>query len=205
MAVFAALALAFLMTVGALAVDGGGIIAARDEARVAADAAALAAASAFVDGDATLAQPRAVEYASKNAIRGVKIKASEVTVNVVEDSTKVYVTIKREGVPLWFARAFGKTGATITAKATAGTRAATSARCVKPFAPPDLWHDQDDDANHNRVPDAGENWTYSATAGDFYRTLGASTPAGKPFTGYGSNYRGRFRDVGTQVVLRPMG
>ncbi|HUP90329.1 MAG TPA: pilus assembly protein TadG-related protein [Longimicrobiales bacterium] len=206
MAIFAGLALAFLMTIGALAVDGGSIVSARSDARQAADAAALAGASAFVDAmSPATATARATDFATKNYIHGAKIIASEVTVRVVDDSAKVYVTIERPNVPLWFGRALGFNTYKVKVTSAAGTRAGTSARCVKPFAPPDLWADQDDDTNHNKIPDAGEVWQYDPSLGDYYRTVGGRTPANKPPTGYGSNYRGQFRDVGTQIQLRSMG
>ncbi|MGH7574112.1 MAG: hypothetical protein ACREM1_03145, partial [Longimicrobiales bacterium] len=95
-------------------------------------AAALAGASAFLNPGADAAQ-RARHYATLNDIRGVPIDAEEVTVTVFGVDS-INVRVRRESVPLWFARLFGFTARPVAAAATAGTAPANSANCVAPLA-----------------------------------------------------------------------
>ena len=85
--VFAALALAFLLSAGALAVDAGSLYTAKGDAQKAAAAAALAGASVFIDqGSASEARARAEDYALMNSIHGERIRSDEVRVTVISDS-----------------------------------------------------------------------------------------------------------------------
>src|SRR3954468_10548179 len=104
--ILVAISAAVLFLAGAVAVDGGMLYTAHSDAPRAADAAALAGASAFVDYGATTAaqeaRNRATDYATRNSMSGSPIAAGEVTVRVVPDSTKVVVSVRRPAVRMWF-------------------------------------------------------------------------------------------------------
>lgn len=199
-----------LISVPALVIDLGALFTARAEAQRAADAAALAGASAYLDHlpeiAESFAEERALEYAQLNHIRNASIESDEVYVDIVPDDFRVRVQIRREGLPTRFARFFGVTEMSVSADATAEAVPATSARCVKPFALPDVWHDADDDTDGDRLWDEGEQWEYEPDQGDHYaRYSGHGDPNQ---TGYGSHWRdatdpnGIQRDFGRQLVLK---
>lgn len=190
----------------ALAVDVGMLFAARSEAQRAADAAALAGASAFIDisplGVADSARGRAALYAMQNTVQGVSVRAGEVTVQVVTDSSKVRVWIRRPGIATWFARFLGINTAAVSARAAARAVDAPTTPCVKPFAPPDMWADVDDDLNGNHVWDSNEYWSYNPAVGDRYQPYPAPAGSTSTPTGYGSNYRDNKGDWGRQMILK---
>ncbi len=199
-----------VMAVLALAIDLGMLFTARAEAQRAADAAALAAASAFQEVDADLAEApartRAVEFAEKNHIRGASITEDEVTVEVKKDQRLVRVWVRRDSLPTWFARLLGIPFASVGAMAAAQAQEGGSARCLKPFALPDIWQDADDDTDpFNHLWDEGEEWTFDESAGDYYKAY--SGPGGdSDETGYGSAWRDGFgpieADYGRQIQLK---
>lgn len=206
-------AMAALLAMLALGIDLGGLFNARSEAQRAADAAALAGASAFLEYQEDEAQnaaiDRAVAYASNNEIRNQPIAAEEVSVWVNLDSATVRARVRRDGVPTWFARLFGIDGVDVGAEATAWAGEAGAATCLKPFAVPDMWEETNDDLNHNRLWDPGERWKYDPAEGDRY--VGYSGPGGSNETGYGSDWRNgqtdgdglRFnRDYGRRITVK---
>jgi hypothetical protein len=193
-----ALAMTALIALLALGIDLGALFNARSEAQRAADAAALAGASAFLeyqqDQAQAAAEERAVDFATSNEIRNELIAADEVSVWVDLDSSTVRARVRREGVPTWFARLLGIDAVNIGAEATAWAGAAGAAQCVKPFAIPDMWEETSDDWNSNRIWDEGEHWKYDPGGGDRY--AGYSGPGGGPSeTGYGSDWRDGQVDV----------
>lgn len=194
-----------ILSLMALAIDLGMLRAARGEAQRAADAAALAGASAFMemakesaDGPA---RQRATEYAGRNSLQGDAFDASEVAVQVIPDRSTVRVQIRRPAVATWFARAFGVASAPVSASAAAHATRAPSTRCVKPFVPPDMWADMDDDHNRNKIQDPWEKWEFEPDRGDFYNPGGPAATSNRPETGYGSAYRGDTRDRGRRMML----
>jgi hypothetical protein len=208
-----------------LAVDLGMLYTARSEAQRAADAAALAGASAFMEGDpllnpelVTLAEERAYETAALNLIRNNAILAEEVTVEPIPAEAKVRVTIRRENIGLWFAPVLRITEAAVAARAAAEAApagAASPARCIKPFAIPDMWRKNQgntQDQNGNQIWDLEplEEWSWedprpargnrSAYAGDIYRP-----PSDPEATGYGSESRSGVRDARGRQYTRDEG
>jgi hypothetical protein len=145
--VLVALSAAALVSVVALAVDVGMLYVARAEAQRAADAAALAGASAFIDYDPLLlpaaardtAVLRAESYATRHLLMREPITGAEVSTRVILDSAKVRVVVRREAVPLFFARIFGVEAVPVAATAAAVAADANETSCIKPFALPDLW------------------------------------------------------------------
>jgi hypothetical protein len=194
-----------ILSMMALAIDLGMLRTAHGEAQRAADAAALAGASAFMEMDpdqaAIAGQERAVDFATRNTLQGQAFGAEEVVVNVLKDTRTVRVKVRRPAVPTWFARMFGVNSAPVSARAAAHATRAPSTRCVKPFVPPDLWAETADDLNKNGEWDVWEMWEYEPDEGDFYNPGGPGATSSKPETGYGSSYRGMSKDRGRKVML----
>jgi hypothetical protein len=203
--VFVVILLLVLLAIGSLAVDLGMLYAARAEAQRAADAAALAGASAFaepVPNAADSARARALAYAALNPIQRTPVRPEEMAVHVDLDSAIVRVRIRRGKIGTFFARSFGVDSAAVSARATAWAQPAPRTTCVKPFAPPDMWADADDDLNVNRLMDNGEVWKFDERMGDRFAPYTGNRAASPPETGYFSVYRGADRDFGRQIVIK---
>jgi len=208
--VFVAVSLGALLGFLALAIDLGAMFVARADAQRAADAAALAGASAFLTftgGQAVApAEDRAMEYALRNTFRNGPIDSNEVDVRVVPESSKVGVWVHRDSVQTMFARVLGRRWVPIGAYAEAEAADAGAARCLKPMAVPDIWYDANGDANGNRIRDGNEVWTYGDDPGDYYEPY--SGPGGSPTeTGYGSSWRNGYAppamgDYGRQIKIK---
>ena len=206
--VIVALTMAGLIALLALGIDLGALFNARSEAQRAADAAALAGASAFLEfqqeSARSVAVERAVTFATSNSIRSKPIAPEDVTVSVNLDSSTVRARVRRNGVPTWFARLFGVDAVDVSAEATAWAGAAGAAQCVKPFAMPDLWQERTEDLNQNRSWDEGEGWTYDPDGGDRYAPY--SGPGGaSDETGYGSGWRDGYTDAQGRAYGRDYG
>lgn len=213
--VLVAVALVAMMGMATIAIDLGMLIKTRAEAQRAADATALAGASAFltdlsVAAESTEAVRRARQVADTNYMAGVKIDSlAELEVWVITDSQKVRTRVRRATVPTWFARVFGVNSLPIGARAAAVADYASGTTCVKPIAVPDLWKDAGDlvangGDGDNRY-DSGEAWLWNgAPTPDVYNT--AHYAGDGTGTGLGSDLRNTYafeRDWGLQVVLRP--
>lgn len=199
--------LTMALAMGAVAVDVGMIYTARAEAQRAADAAALAGASAFAEPTpprvvADTARARAIAYAAMNPIQRTAVRPEEVQVQVIPDSAKVRVWVRRGSVGTWFARAFGVDSALVGARAAAWALPAPRTDCVKPFAPPDMWHDADDDLNRNRLQDGLEIWKFETKTGDYFLPFTGNPSARPAETGYWSTYRGPDRDFGRRIAIK---
>lgn len=183
-----AVSMFLFLGLAALAVDLGMIKATGAQAQRAADAAALAGASAFIDFLKTdpqavdTARARALDYATRQQLRTSPIIAGEVTVDVIPDSEKVRVHIERDGLPTWFANTFGVSSVSVgrTAAAVAST-AGVSNNCIKPFFLPDIWRETTQDTNHNNIIDNltknGEQWFYEPANGDTYKAFNPDNPS----------------------------
>jgi Flp pilus assembly protein TadG len=212
-AALVAVSLTALVSIMALGIDIGMLFNARSEAQRAADSAALAGASAFLDfpaNEATKpARERAIEYATQNTVRNSAVDPSEVEVQVNVDSATVTVAVRRAGVSTWFARLFSVSEVAIGARATAQASDAGTAQCLKPFAVPDAWEEVSEDRNRNRIQDPGETWKFDPNQD---RYLPYTGPGGDPIeTGYGGNWRDPFpdgfgrrydRDYGRQITIK---
>ena len=160
-----AIAMVSLLAITALAVDLVSLYAARGEIQRAADAAALAGAKAFVDASVTtdpnrpqlqpIAQTMAQAYASAAAAQNlVSGGAPQFSAPPTFDFTtypgnpRIYVTLERTGLPLFFARIWGGQFASVRATAIAeaynpaysqsntNSFVPTAPKCVKPFLVP---------------------------------------------------------------------
>jgi Flp pilus assembly protein TadG len=215
-AVFIAVSLAALLGMVALAVDFGMLMKTRSDAQRSADAAALAGAQEFLKGKPAdmkvSALNNALEYASRNYVgwkyvdtsakvvtdSGVRLVANtpEAYVQVIPDSQRVRVFIRRSSTATWFGHMLGIDFVPITIKAAAEAVNAGTGKCVKPFAVPDIWQDNNNDANANRLPDlAGqqgkkgeETWQWDPTD-TYYRYEDPNNPNAAQWTGYGSSWR----------------
>jgi Flp pilus assembly protein TadG len=162
--VLVALSLVTLLAMAALAIDVVTLYVARGEAQRAADAAALAGAKAFVDSGVTtdpsnttlrtLAQNVANAFINgilpQNKIAGVQPTMTAVpTFDFTQDGNpKITVTLQRTNLPIFFARIWGTSLATVTATATAeaynpsnsqtitGNLVPIAPKCVKPWLMP---------------------------------------------------------------------
>jgi hypothetical protein len=200
--VMVAISLVVLLGMGALAVDLAAGFAWRAEAQKIADSGALAGGSAFLDlPDAQApdeATERAYEYALRHTIKGEPVDSSEVTVQVVPDDRLVRVQIRREGMPVWFSRVLGWESIDISAVAAAQAVAASTARCLKPIALPDLWDDADQDTNEDELWNEGEEWGFGSSPDDKYVRYDGSNEG--VATGYGSDHRGG--DYGRRIQIK---
>lgn len=194
--VFFAFMIGALLSLGALAADVGMLMTVRSEAQRAAEAAALAGAGLYKNDDPTEAEVEALarEYASKNHVGNEYVTGTDtsaVTVEVFEDEMRVRVTVAGTA-NLLFARLIGRSQMPVSAVAAARLLNGGGAKCVKPFALPDLWQEltPGSDANSNDVYDAGESWRYTPGV-DHYKRW-SDPPADEPsgiITGYGGNLR----------------
>jgi hypothetical protein len=205
-----------LLSMIALAFDLGLLRTARTEAQRAADSAALAGASAFLDdylatsAQRDSAEERATDYATSNFIRNLAIDTSEVTVTVNLPDQWVHVLVRRQAIPMWFARLFGINSAPVAASARARVSVGNRVPCIAPLAIPDWWQDLNNDANGNKLPDPGENWVYNPGT-DHYKPwdpYNQSNITGNE-TGFGSDFRNLsdnppvIGDLGRDMVIKP--
>lgn len=142
--VIVAVSLVAIIGMAAFAIDTGMLFSARSDAQRAADAAALAAASAYSVPSLTEreaeAVARGVDYATRNAMLHTPIDADEVTIELLTNTTsalRVRATVRRPEVSTFFAGIFGKKVLPVAASAEAEVTPTGSADCLKPFALPD--------------------------------------------------------------------
>ena len=210
-----ALFLVVLMGMAALAIDLGMLQKARADAQRAADGAALAGASAYLEKtfDQAVAIRRADSIATANDMAGAAIVSSEVTVEFPA-ANQVRVRVRRDAMPLWFGRVFGINTLPVGAWATAEAAAAGTAKCLKPFALPDLWHESDVSEDPlltgvNDFWDLNESWTFGDDTDDCYTRTGGQPGLGASCgydTGYGSTLRngdGTSEDLGRVIKIKP--
>lgn len=190
---FIALLLLALVGLMGIAVDVGLWLNTRSEAQRVADASALAGAGVFLlqgspDVLALEADDTARHFAAKNYVGRTGVDAdTDMDVAVVADSQLVRVTV-RGGTPSLFAWVLGFADLPVAARAAARVFQAGAARCLKPFAVPDIWHDQDGDTNGNRIWEEGEVWEYGSDPGDYYSRFDGDY-ANTDSTGYGGPRR----------------
>ena len=202
-----AVCLVCILGMAALAIDLAAGYAWRAEAQKIADSSALAGGSAFLDfADAPavpVAYDRAYEYALQHTIKGELVDSSELTIEVIQAERKVRVTVRREGLPTWFAKVLGFDDIAVEALAAAQAVAAGAARCLKPIALPDMWDDWDQDDGDN-VWEDGEDWVYGSDPNDRYqRWDGPGDPDGATATGYGSGARQDMPgDYGREIEIK---
>jgi len=153
----------------AIAIDGAILMTTRTQLHSAADAAALAGASALVNGTEADAVERAINFASYNeayqvGMDPVIIQPEDITFpeeNVIRVTTH-RTTATGDPLRTFFLRILDPQSdntADMTAVSAAKAYDVCGSRCLKPWAIPDRW----DDANHNGVYDAGEYYNPDVT------------------------------------------
>ena len=215
--VLVALALAFMLGTLALAIDLGMLLTAHAEAQRVADSAALAGASAYLDfipatTAVDTAQDRAITYALQNSIRNVPVQGTDIGVDVNPAAFTVSVSVRSVGLPMWFGSLLGPNYRGVTAEATAWAAPAGGAKCVKPFAIPDLWQEMTtvapEDGNANRIWENAEQWDYQTSQGDNYKKWNPTLANDPTATGYGSQWRNQIGtaqpyDEGLILTIKP--
>jgi hypothetical protein len=161
MLVLVGASLAALIGFTALAIDLGMLYDAQNEAQRAADAAALAGASAYLDYPSAFeaeayTRDRAYQYATQNTIRGAAIDSAEVVVQPNTDRYTVYVRINHPFVPMLFGKIF-RPFYSIAAAATAEAAEAGQIACMKPWAIPDEGYSPEDIGQLDTLKAADEN------------------------------------------------
>jgi hypothetical protein len=217
--VIVAVSLFAMLGMAALAIDMGMLLKVRSDAQRAADAAALAGAGEFLNGDPIAMREEAADsawkYAGRNYVgwqsidttgpivtdSGTRrvINTPEAYIQSIPDSQKVRVWIRRSATSTWFGNLLGLDWVPIAAKAAAQAVNAGTGKCVKPFAMADIWDDADDDTDPNNEledlgpgqgPNKGERWDWRQGDGDHYRRWQDNRPGVTGIeTGYGSSHR----------------
>ena len=206
-----------MLALAALAIDLGSLRQAKAEAQRAADAVALAGATAFKDKaftDPTAvqdAQDRALIIARLNMVRADTIdvrnpvvtptsyawgqvrvvETPQLTLNIIPDSQKVRAWVRHAGVATFFGGLLGVPYGHVQAMATARATEAGEAKCVKPLALPDIWDEKDvatEDLDGDRVWDEGEPWEFDPSTDEYAQYGDPDTPP-EDQTGYGSTWR----------------
>lgn len=172
--VMVAVSLFAMLALAALAIDLAYLRDAKAESQRAADAIALAGASAFRDfpwTDATTsdsARSRAKEIARWNKVRADTLDVRplgppvitpyawgkvivdsmrDVTLVVIPDSQKVRVWVRRAGIRTSFAKLLARPFGHVQSMATAwATNSGPVVNCLKPFLIPDVWFESDKSA-----------------------------------------------------------
>ncbi len=206
-----AVSLTALIGAAAIAIDLGMLYKARGDAERAAEAGALAGASAFMDlvGADSLtihnaADTRARELAMANGILNKQVVAGEVqSVSVRFSEQLVRVTVGRTNVGTWFAKILGAYAIPVNATAAARVEGSDEVSCVKPFMIPDAWGESAQDANDNGLEDPAENWTFDPASGDTYAPF-ESQPLDVE-TGFGSDFRNAALDASNRIYAGDFG
>jgi hypothetical protein len=192
-----AVSMVALLAIMSLGIDLGMAYTARAEAQRVADATALAGASVFWEEAPTeaLAKVRALEFATQNFVRNRPVAEDDVEVWVEFDKAKVWARVERTGLPTWFARFIGQDHLTVSAIAAASVMDTNAAKCLKPWAVIDLFHDKKIDGS---VPP--DDVLYDPDEGHWYAPNNSDhiDNAAEPPTGYGANED----DFGREMVIK---
>jgi len=168
--VMVAVSLMAMLALAALAIDLASLRDAKAESQRAADAIALAGASAFRDfpwTDAVTsdsARFRALDIARWNQVRAdtldvrnptsqtstyawgtvTVVQTQDVTLNIIPDSQKVRAWVRRAGIRTSFAKLLARPFGHVQSMATAwATNNGPVVDCLKPFVMPDMWYESD--------------------------------------------------------------
>ena len=200
MLIFAGFGLVAFMSASMLALDVGMFMVARTQAQAAADAGALAGATAlYYDNwnDRTATGPavqNAITAATAQANAVMKKPVSVIPADVTfPKPEQVKVRVQRtagRGNPLlpFIAPMFGIYEVDLGATATAEAAPANAMTCVKPFTIPDKWEERTGDPE---LFDYLDNKDQPLAVQDRY------VPPGPGYTGYNSE-----RDRGTQIIIK---
>ena len=217
--VWAGLGMIAFMSAASLAIDVGLIMTSRSQAQNAADAGALAGATALVFNSYTNhtasgpAVTSAVSAASANLVasQAPSVTPADVTFPldpVTGASNRVQVNVFRSAargnpIPTFIAPIFGVTNFSVGATAIAAAMPANEENCVLPFTIPDKW------IEHNCPPDTCP-WT-PGDSFDMYQTKGGKQNSGQPLANPdvyippgqpGATGFNPATDIGIQLVIK---
>lgn len=206
--IMVAISIVALLAFSALVVDYGVMWVSRAQVQTAADAGALAGATARAfDSDTTNAHVKAVAQAAglSNGVWGAVpvIQPADVLIGPCPPTpgmgpdTCVRVNAFRNqargnGLPIFFGGLVGVGSQGVTATATARGVAANATNCLKPWAVADKWLEQN-------APPWTQSSLYQPTLGDSYTPPSATSP-GTGFSNKDAN--GNPVDYGYQLVLK---
>jgi hypothetical protein len=204
MVVMVAVTLLAMLALSAFAIDLASLRDARGESQRAADAVALAGATAFRDlpaadaATAMEARTRALEVAKFNKVRFDTLnvenptwedpccawgkvyvsKTQDVTLNVIPDSQIVRAWVRRKGIRTYFAKLLAFPFGHVETMATAWvTNNGPKVSCLKPFVMPDMWSESDtttQDVNRNHYMDPNTIVTGNGQDGESWKYQPAS-------------------------------
>jgi hypothetical protein len=191
--------LVMMLGMSALAIDVGLLFLAKTEAQRVADAAALAGAGTLLANPLTpeAARAAAIDWASRNQVRGTDAEVLPMDVDVIADSQKVRVRVFRtldrgNAVQTLFARVLGFDQVNVSAVAAAQAYPAGGVTCIMPFAVPDRWSETS--GTPYQWPTNLDRYEGSADD-DLYIPWGEAT-LGAPSTGYSP------QDRGTRILIK---
>ena len=205
--VFVGLGFMAFVAASTLAIDVGMFMTARSQAQNAADAGALAGATALAFNDFDDRSPggpavqSAVNTALANTVIGSAPSATPADVSFPAGPTgnnRVKVNVYRTGarsnaIPTLIGPLFSVPTVDIAATATAEASPANAMTCVKPFAIPDRWIE-----NKNPPWTTGSTFDRYDNKGNVLPNADVYIPAGQPgYSGYNPT-----RDKGTLLTLR---
>jgi hypothetical protein len=100
---------------------------------------------------------------------------------------RIEVIVRRPQISTWFARMFGVDSVGVVARAVAEAINAGGARCIRPWAVQDMWHETDEIGNE-RLPTEEDKWDNANN--DRYKPVppGGPSPDETDATGYGSKH-----------------
>ena len=205
--VFIGMGMMAFLSASMLAIDVGMLMTSRNQAQNAADAGALAGATALVFNDyddrtpAGPAVTHAIQAAKANSVMGADVSVDpsdvEFPLDPSGEANRVKVTVYRTAgranpVSTLVAQFFGMETADIVATATAEASPANAMTCVKPFTIPDKWiENQTAPWDGNDTYDAFDNKGVPLANPDIY------IPADQPgYTGYNQeSNRGQLLEI----------
>jgi hypothetical protein len=217
--VIVSLSLFAMLGMAALAIDLGMLMKVRSDAQRVADAAALAGAIEYKNGNTVVIRDRAADSALKYATRNYAgwqsinttdpiimdsgnrriINSPEAYIQSIPDEYKVRVWIRRAATSTWFGNLLGLDWVPIAAKAAARVAEAGNGRCIKPLVIPDLWNETTNDpaAKPNQPgQDVNNNDAWDVGEAwrydpptDTYAGFDPNAPNTLTQTGYGSAWR----------------
>ncbi len=212
--------LALLMSV-ALAIDVGMLTTARAESQRAADAGALAAASAYIDDPENaevVAKARAEQFAELQTVRGdtvLLVPDEDVFMDIPNYRVEVYVrniAARTNPVATFFARVMGVNTVDVMTHAVAEATPAGAVGCLLPIALPDMWADTLADGKWNWDDSDNDNTLASPDTWEPYRPCSPGTVPGTvtppDCTSWGGPARngdglGYTNDVGRPITIKP--
>ncbi|MDH3734385.1 MAG: pilus assembly protein TadG-related protein [Gemmatimonadota bacterium] len=192
---FIAMGMVVFLGAAAISIDVGHVMNVRTESQRVADLAALAGASAFIDGTVGTAalqntiESRATSFAGQNTVdrTSVTLPVGDIDIDFANERVRVTVrhtTASGNAIPTIFARVLGINSVDVVTTAVAEAYPAAGAKCILPFMLPDKY-----------AENGGDPYRYDAPP-DYYEAFDPDTQS-PTATGYTD------ADKGLQLVIKP--